>query len=134
MSGRRTRRQRRRGPYRHREYGPRQADELVEIDAALRREPELVAAVSKDIEGVLPVDQTMTAEQCLRAFVIKDMNEYDFATLEQKLADSRAYERFCGTDALGEGARTKATLEAYLEKISSTTIEALHAVLVKSKE
>lgn len=134
MSGRRTRRQRRRGPYRHREYGPRQADELVEIDAVLRREPELVAAVSRDIEGALPVDQTMTAEQCLRAFIIKDMNEYDFATLEQKLADSRAYERFCGTDALGEGARTKATLEAYLEKISPTTIEALHAVLVRNKE
>lgn len=134
MSGRRTRRKQRRGSYRHREYGPRQAEELVEIDAVLREAPELVAAVARDIEEVSSHDQIMTAEQCLRAFIIKDMNEYDYATLEQKLADSRGYERFCGTDALGQGARTRATLEAYLERISPATIETLHAILVKSRE
>lgn len=135
MSGRRTpRKQRRGGPYRHREYGPRQAEELVEIDAALREAPELLAAVARDIEEVLPQEQLMTAEQCLRAFIIRDMNEYDYATLEQKLADSRGYERFCGTDVLGQGARTRATLEAYLERISPATIETLHATLEKRRE
>lgn len=134
MSGRRTRRRQRRGPYRYREYGPRQAEELVELDAVLRNAPQLVAAVAKDIEEVSPRDQTMTAEQCLRAFIIKDMNQYDYATLAQKLADSRGYERFCGTDALGQGARTKATLEAYLETVSPDTIETLHATLMKNRE
>lgn len=133
MSGRRTRWKQRRGPYRHREYGPRQAEELVEIDAVLREAPELLAAVARDIEEVLPEEQVMTAEQCLRAFIIRGMNDYDYATLEQKLADSRGYERFCGTDVLGQGARTRATLEAYLERISPATIEALHATLVKSR-
>lgn len=134
MSGRRTRRRQRRGPYRYREYGPRQADELLEIDGVLRGTPELVEAVARDIQDASPDDQTMTAEQCLRAFIIKDMNDYDYQTLEQKLADSRSYERFCGTDTLGQGARTQATLEAYLERISSATIETLHKVLMKSRE
>lgn len=132
MSGRKTRRRQRRGPYRHREYGPRQAEELVAIDAVLRGAPELVAAVARDIEEMSPDGQVMTAEQCLRAFIIKDMNEYDYVTLEQKLADSRTYERFCGTDALGEGARTQATLENYLERISPATIEKLHEALIRS--
>jgi hypothetical protein len=79
MSGRRARWQQRRGPYRHREYGPRQAEELVEIDAVLRKAPELVAAVARDIEEVSPDDQVMTAEQCLRAFIIK--NRPSFARL-----------------------------------------------------
>ena len=100
----------------------------------LREAPELVAAVERDIEEVSPRDQLMTAEQCLRAFIIKDMNGYDYVTLEQKLADSRGYERFCGTDALGQGARTQATLKAYLGRISAATIEALYATLVKSRE
>lgn len=103
MSGRRNRWRQRRGPYRHREYGPRQAEELVEIDAVLRDAPELVAAMAKDIEEVSPRDQIMTAEQCLRAFLIKDMNQCDYVTLAQKLADSRGYERFCGTDASNAG-------------------------------
>lgn len=94
----------------------------------------MVVAVAGDIKEVSPGNQTMTAEQCLRAFLIKDMNEYDYSTLEQKLADSRTYERFCGTDALVQGARTQSTLEAYLERVTPATIEKLHVALMRSRE
>lgn len=127
----RRRKQRKRAGrvYRHREYGPRQAEELVELDAVLQSRPELVAAVAADIATTAPGEQTMTAEQCLRAFIIKDMNDYDYAVLANKLADSRSYEAFCRTDAVHTGPRTPTTLEAYLERISHETIEKVHAAL-----
>ena len=62
------------------------------------------------------------------------MNGYDYATLAVKLADSRGYERFCRTDALGEGPRRPETLKEYLEKISPETVERLHAALVRRRE
>lgn len=120
-------------PYRYRSYGPRQAEELQQIDAMLATMPELVDAVAKDIETVATGEQVMTAEQCLRAFIIKDMNGYDYAALAVKLADSRGYERFCRTDALGEGPRKPETLKAYFEEVSPDTVERLHAALAARK-
>lgn len=96
--------------------------------------PELVDAVARDIAMVAAGEQAMTAEQCLRAFIVKEMNGYDYATLALKLADSRGYESFCRTDALGAGPRRRETLEAYLEKISAKTVDALHAALVRRRE
>lgn len=131
MGSRKTRARTSAGAYRHRQYGPRQAEELDEIDAVLIGTPELVDAVAKDIETVVAGEQAMTADQCLRAFIIKDMNGYDYAALALKLADSRNYESFCRTDALDDGPRKPETLEAYLEKISRETVERLYAALVR---
>lgn len=126
---RRKERRRADRPYRHREYGPRQAEELIEIDKLLRRDAALVDAVAADIADAVPGEQTMTPEQCLRAFIVKDMNGYDYGALSVKLADSRSYEAFCGTDAIHAGPRTRLTLETYLEMITQETIEKVHAAL-----
>jgi hypothetical protein len=134
VGGRKTRARRSAAPYRHRHYGPRQAEELQEIDAMLVGLPELVDAVARDIESVAAGEQEMTAEQCLRAFIIKEMNDYDYATLALKLADSRGYESFCKTDALDAGPRRRETLEAFLEKISVETVARLHAALLRRCE
>jgi len=131
---RRTERQGAARVYRHRQYGPRQAEELVEIDTVLQTRPELVTAVAADIATTMPGEQTMTAEQCLRAFIIKDMNGYDYAVLANKLADSRSYEAFCLTDAVHAGPRSRQTLEVYLERLSNETIEKIHAALSQRDE
>jgi hypothetical protein len=57
------------------------------------------------------------------------MNGYDYGALSVKLADSRSYEAFCGTDAIHAGPRTRLTLETYLEMITQETIEKVHATL-----
>jgi hypothetical protein len=104
---------------------------LLEIAIVLDREPKLVEAAAEDLalgDGALG-DQQMTADQVLRAFIIKEMNGYDYATLAYKLADSINYEKFCGTDAIGRGPLRDETLRTHLDRISSSTIERLHAAL-----
>ena len=123
--------QKQRGPYRHRELGPAQAVELRQISAVLDEHPELERMVALDLERGQPlqVKRRIAPEQVLRAFVLTEMNRWGYEELEYPLADSQTYRAFCRTDSIYPDYYRKETLEAHLEQISSMTIDALHKAL-----
>ena len=75
------------------------ARELEAIDRILLDNPDIAKLVWKDLHG----DRTsgvgrpgLSAEQVLRAALIKQMNGFSYEELAFHLADSRSYMRFCG--------------------------------------
>lgn len=122
----------RKGPYRHRGYGRGQIQELAEIDAVLEDCDELAELVEQDLRraSVGRGDESMTARQVLRAYIIREMNEYDWTTLEWQLVNLGSYRRFCGTEDIFPEYFRRPTLEAHLGALSSKTIARLHQVLM----
>jgi len=75
------------------------ARELEGIDEILLAHPRIAELIWKDLDGdrVGSVGRPgMSAEQVLRAAVIKQMNGFSYEALAFHLADSRSYMRFCG--------------------------------------
>ena len=72
----------------------------------------------------------LSAEQLLRALVLKQMNGFSYDELAFHLADSRAYRWFC---RLGiDGAAPKRTsLQMACKRVSPETLEAVNQLLVK---
>ena len=75
------------------------ARELDVIDEILLDNPGIATLVWKDLRG----DRTqgtgrpgLSAEQVVRAALIKQMNGFSYEELAFHLADSRSYMRFCG--------------------------------------
>ena len=127
----RARKRRRKGPYQHRDYGPRQGEELLEISEVLDRHPELETAVAAefDREGSLKVEHRMTPEQVLRALILMEINRWSSDELEYPLADRLSYRQFGRTDTMFPDYYRAATLQAHFDQVSAATLEALHEVL-----
>ncbi len=70
----------------------------------------------------------MSAEQIVKAAIIKQMEGYNYEELAFHLADSRAYRNFCRLD-FGK-AYAKSTLNANIKAISADTWEAINRSLV----
>jgi IS5 family transposase len=113
------------------------ARELQLMSALLDELSEAVELVHKDLicrEGKENADVTkgregMTAEQVLRALVVKQTTQCSYDELSFHLADSNTYRWFCRI-GIGQDAPQKSTLQKNIKKIQSQTWEAINRMLV----
>lgn len=112
------------------------ARELQRMGALLNELPEIVELVHKDLihRNGKRVDVTkgrkgMTAEQVLRAFIVKQITQYTYDELSFHLADSNTYRSFCRI-GIGEDAPQKSTLQKNIKKIQPATLEEINLRIV----
>jgi len=109
------------------------ARELEVISDILDSDPGIVDLVYADlVRGVKQTDTGrcgMSAEQVLRALIIKQMNGFSYEELAFHLADSCSYRAFC---RLGIAERTlpKSTLQRNIKRIRAETLERINRRLV----
>jgi IS5 family transposase len=103
---------------------------LDEMAAVLERvEADLIA--DRDEENGRP---GMSAEQVLRALMIKQMNGYSYEELSFHLADSTCYRTFCRLGAF-EKTPSRSTLQENIKRLRAETLEAInHALISYAKE
>jgi len=112
------------------------ARELEAIDQILVLNPGIARLIWKDLRG----DEAgsvgrpgLSAEQVLRAAIIKQMNGFSYTQLAFHLADSRSYMRFCGFTHPLEVPR-KSALADNIKRISAQTWEAINGRVVAYAE
>lgn len=110
-----------------------QARELEEVAKILDSLPEATELVLKDLVGA-DVDpdkgrQGMSAEQVLRALLIKQMHEFSYEELEFHLADSVTFRAFCGL-GIADAGPSKSTLQRNIKAISEESLEQILRMIV----
>ncbi len=109
------------------------ARELDGMDQILRDNPDITALVMQDLEGRVRVPgwgrQGMTAEQVLRAALVKQLNTWTYDELSFHLADSWTYRTFCGIGVLDE-APSRATLQRNIKGITEETWQAINRIVL----
>jgi IS5 family transposase len=96
------------------------------VDAHSLVHADLVPPGSKPGKG----RKGMSADQVLRAAVIKQLNDFSYDELAFHLADSGCYRWFCRI-GIGETPPTKSTTQKNIKRISPVTWEAINRMLVK---
>jgi IS5 family transposase len=103
------------------------AQELIQMSAVLDQLPEAVELVHADLvrRGGKQVDPNrgrdgMTAEQVLRALVVKQMNSFSYEELAFHLADSNSYRSFCRF-GIDENPPTRSTLQKNIKSVKAET-------------
>ena len=109
------------------------ARELDQISQLLDAHRETLGWVTADLvpPGVA-VDNGrpgMTAEQVLRAMVLKQMNEFSYEELALHLADSRTYRRFCRL-GFADPVPKKSCLQKNIKRLKAETLERINRVLL----
>jgi IS5 family transposase len=99
-------------------------DELA--DATAKVHADLVPAGTQANKG----RKGMTAEQVLRAMLLKQMNGYSYEELAFHLADSGCYRWFCRI-GIGDDAPDRATLQRNIKAVRVETTEAINRMLVR---
>jgi len=98
------------------------AKELKTISMILDRDPRILELVLQDLVDQDPTSmkatgaQGLSAEQVLRALVIKQINQFSYRQLAFHLADSRSYRTFCRLGWLDRGP-SKSALAAAIKAI-----------------
>lgn len=112
------------------------AYELAKMSEVLDQIPETVALVHEDLlqRNAKVVDPTkgrdgLTAEQVLRALVVKQMNGFSYEELAFHLNDSVTYRSFCRV-GFEHGTITAARLKVNLKRVKAETLETLNRKLV----
>jgi transposase, IS5 family len=112
------------------------AAELRKMSSVLDAIPEAAELVGADLarRGDKPIDMSkgregMTAEQVLRAFVVKQMNGYSYEELAFHLADSCTYRSFCRF-GIAEKPPTKSRLQKNIKRVQADTWAAINRKLV----
>ncbi|HEX6825062.1 MAG TPA: ISNCY family transposase [Nitrospiraceae bacterium] len=112
------------------------ARELNQMSAVLDALPEAVAWVHADLlrRAGPRVDATkgrdgMTAEQVLRALVVKQMNGFSYEELSFHLADSNTYRAFCRL-GIDQKPPKKSTLQKNIKCVRAETWEAINRKLI----
>jgi transposase, IS5 family len=112
------------------------AAELRKVSTVLDAIPEAAALVGADLarRGDKSIDtnkgrEGMTAEQVLRAFVVKQMNGYSYEELAFHLADSSTYRSFCRF-GIAEKPPTKSRLQKNIKRVQAETWAAINRKLV----
>ncbi len=112
------------------------AAELRKMSSVLDAIPEAAARVGADLarRGAKVIDTSkgregMTAEQVLRAFVVKQMNGYSYEELAFHLADSSTYRSFCRF-GIAEKPPTKSRLQKNIKRVCADTWAAINRKLV----
>jgi len=75
----------------------------------------------------------MTAEQVVRALLIKQMNGFSYRELAFHLADSRTYRTFCRL-GVTETTPSKSTLAANIKALRAETLEQVHRLILSVAE
>jgi IS5 family transposase len=109
------------------------ARELQAMSDLLDEVPEIVGLVHEDmIRDLLDPEagrEGITAEQVLRALIIKQMNGFSYEELAFHLADSRSYRAFCRL-GIGDGSPSKSALQRDIKKLRPETLEAINRILL----
>lgn len=109
------------------------ADELRQISEILDGLPNAVELVHADL--VLPGTKPnkgrkgMTADQVLRALVIKQMNGFSYDELAFHLADSNSYRWFCRL-GIGDATPKRSALQKAIKRVRAETWEATNRMIV----
>jgi IS5 family transposase len=109
------------------------AKELQNASAVLEQLPAAAELVLKDLIGA-GVDvnrgrRGMSAEQVLRALLLKQMHDFSYEELEFHLADSATFRAFCGL-GIADGAPSKSTLQRNIKAISEETLKEIQRMTV----
>lgn len=112
------------------------AQELRVISDLLDDHPTMIKLVWQDLVQASGARQSrgargMSAEQVLRALLLKQMNSWDYRELAFHLEDSRTYRRFCRLRLFSK-APSKSTLQAAIKSLQSKTLELIHRELIRS--
>jgi len=108
------------------------ARELAAIDRILDQHPEMAELICQDLTAGRVVRnkgaEGLSAEQILRALLIKQHNSFSYRELSFHLADSNSYRTFC---RLGLGQRpSKTVLAACIKAIRPETLEKIHRLVL----
>lgn len=109
------------------------AKELKEVSRILDSNPEILLLVHADlVAGGINQNRGrkgMTAEQVLRALVIKQMNGFSYEMLAFHICDSICFRSFC---RIGYDQRPqKKTLQRNIKKLKPETLEAINRLIIK---
>ena len=112
------------------------AQELRVISDLLDEHPTILEQVWQDLVDASGAQQArgargMTAEQVLRALIVKQMNSWDYRELAFHLEDSRTYRRFCRFRLFSK-TPSKSTLQAAIKSLRAETLESIHRELISS--
>ncbi|MCK4415025.1 MAG: ISNCY family transposase [Candidatus Eisenbacteria sp.] len=109
------------------------AHELQAISEILECIPGLLDGVLADLlhGSIHPGNgrEGMTAEQVLRALILKQMNGFSYEELAFHLADSCCYRAFCRI-GLGSKSPSKATLQRNIKRLAPETLEEINRALI----
>lgn len=101
----------------------------------LDENPEILGLIHADlIVGINPDvgRKGLTAEQTLRALIVKQSNGFSYEELAFHLADSRTYRTFCRLPAFSSNPPTSSALQDSISRIRPETLEAINWVLLKA--
>jgi IS5 family transposase len=112
------------------------ARELQQMSAVLGQLLDTVKLIHADLmrRAGRTVDSTkgrdgMTAEQVLRAIIVKQMNDFSYEELAFHLADSSSYRAFCRF-GIDERPPSKSTLQKNIKRVSAETWEEMNRRVV----
>jgi IS5 family transposase len=106
--------------------------ELAEIGALLDQIPDVLEQVQRDLltgRDAQVGRPGLSADQVIRALIIKQMNGFSYEELAFHLADSRCYRAFCGFGAF-DAPVSRSTLQENIKRVSPGTLEAMNRALV----
>ena len=106
--------------------------ELAAMDEILDQVPSILEPIRRDLvrgRSSKRGREGMTAEQVLRALVVKQLNGYSYGELSFHLADSTCYRAFCRL-GLFEPAPSRSTLQDNIKRLTPQTLQKVHDVLV----
>lgn len=109
------------------------AAELAAMSAILDESPGVLALIEQDLIQGRRRDvgrPGMSADQVLRAVVVKQMNGFSYEELEFHLADSATYRTFCRIGTF-ETPPSKSTLQENIKRVRSETLEAVQRALLR---
>ena len=123
-----------------------QSPELTPVSIQHHHAAEL-AAISKLLDenaGILPLVHAdlargvsaengrpgLSAEQTLRALIVKQMNGFSYVELAFHLADSRTYRSFCRLPAFSDKSPSDTALQSAIRRLRPETLEAINRLLV----
>lgn len=111
------------------------AAELAAISMILDENAEILRLVHVDLARGISADTGrpgLSAEQTLRALIIKQMNGFSYVELAFHLADSRTYRSFCRLPAFSDKTPSDTALQSSIRRLQPATLEAINRLLVGS--
>jgi IS5 family transposase len=115
------------------------SQELEAISSVLDTHPKINELVLQDLRKNNPSASRdvgcagMSAEQVLRAAIIKQMNQFSYRELSFHLADSRSYRRFCRL-GMADPTLSKSALASNIKAVRPETLEKINRELLSTAD